>query len=645
MPVFDCSKISLKQGAKGDAVKTLQTHLKTLGYYNSTVDGSFGPVTYNAVCAFQRAYKLDVDGWFGEQSCKKLNQVVDSKNTQTTTTTTTTTANGNTTTLKQEGTLYLLDCSKTSLRRGAVNDSVKILQTMLKEYGYYTRQIDGDFGVFTEQGVKAYQRQHGHDPDGWFGPKTCNTLTAKYAQTIQQREAAKQAEATKTAQGQTEDKPLGWIKPEYLKELTYKLTVLPEVVVLPDVEYDASTATKNVTEGSVSTEVNFDCTKIDLKQGSSGEDVKKLQTILKARGYYTRAIDGEFGQYTAAAVKTLQSVQGNDPDGWFGQKTCQKLQQTTATSNQATGTQDKKPTNLVITDMQMPSLSDDMEGISHEVTVKTPYSTDRMNRLRRLQKTQFDIYYETTVFYHYEGYINELKVTQENGLMLIEIAMCGYTAFLDTQLEYERTAKRSELIKDIAKLCGLKANVDVTGLKDDEFTVKSTKETSTGSSGGGGLTEVHGNDCTPTNPISAWSFDINACHGNTKIGDSSANYAQDTKNMSAKEAILDVYNRFKYGTSTSSAVYWNNKFCPKQMWNKSGKIYGNCADISRLIKAVGEVHGLKVGIRHCTNHYYNLIEINGKTYRFDCCFKGGVTGRNYGGEVCNTLTKNGGPWS
>ena len=99
MAVFDCSKISLRQGATGDNVKTLQTHLKNLGYYNSTVDGSFGPVTYNAVCAFQRAYKLAVDGWFGEQTCKKLNQVVDSKNT---TTTSTTTTNGNTTTLNKK---------------------------------------------------------------------------------------------------------------------------------------------------------------------------------------------------------------------------------------------------------------------------------------------------------------------------------------------------------------------------------------------------------------------------------------------------------------------------------------------------------------------------------------------------------------
>ena len=126
----------------------------------------------------------------------------------------------------------------------------------------------------------------------------------------------------------------------------------------------------------------------------------------------------------------------------------------------------------------------------------------------------------------------------------------------------------------------------------------------------------------------------------------SANYAQDTKGMSAREAILDVQNRFHYGPSlASSAVYYNNRRCPQAMWTKTGKFWGNCADIARLVKAVGEVHGLKVGIRHCPNHYYNLIEVDGTVYKFDCCFRSGYTSSNYGNELCNNLTKNGGPWS
>jgi len=70
----------------------------------------------------------------------------------------------------------------------------------------------------------------------------------------------------------------------------------------------------------------------------------------------------------------------------------------------------------------------------------------------------------------------------------------------------------------------------------------------------------------------------------------------------------------------------------------------NCADISRLVKCLCDVHGTKCGIRHAYHHYYNLVEVNGKTYRFDCCFGSSGYMVNYGGELCNNLTKNGGPW-
>jgi peptidoglycan hydrolase-like protein with peptidoglycan-binding domain len=623
MAVFDCSKISLKKGSKGENVKTLQTHLKNLGYYNRKIDGDFGKYTKEAVKAFQKAYKITVDGWFGSKTCKKLNQAVDAKN------------NNN-----NNNTVESFDCKKVSLKRGSKDKAgVTKLQTMLKALGYYTRQIDGDFGKYTENAVKALQKATGHDPDGWFGPKTCPDLNKAYTA----RTGSSSAYTAKTGSSSVKQFKTTDTTPEHRRKLTAKLTVLPTVVVLPETEINPSTMTKTVTKGAINTDTNFDCSKINLSRGSKGGDVTKLQTILKARGYYTRQIDGAFGKYTKKAVIRLQQAQGNSPDGVFGPKTCSKLQGTSTTSNNATGTTDKKNTNLVITDFKSYSMNDDIEGLSHEVSISTPYSEDKMNRLRKLQKTQFDVYFGTDVIYQHEGYINEFKISQENDGLMIDLSLVGYTAFLDLQVDFEKTAKRSELIKELANLAGLKAEVDLTGLTDEEYTVKAQKAGT--NTGGGGLVEVHGNDCTDTFSISARSYDIDACHGNTKIGDSNANYARDTANMTAKEAILDVYNRFHYGPSlTSSAVYQNNRRCPQQMWTKTGKFWGNCADISRLVKAVGEVHGLKVGIRHCPSHYYNLIEVNGTVYRFDCCFSSGRTGARYGSELCNNLTKNGGPW-
>ena len=641
---LNCSKISLQRNQKNENVKKLQKALKTLKYYNTTVDSSFGPVTEQAVIAFQKAYSLKATGKVDEETCKKLTSVVAQKtttsSTSTSTSTSTTNKNG-----KDDTTITIavdkIDCTKVSLKNGSKGEQVTVLQQMLNKLGYYTKKIDGDFGYYTGLAVKAFQRKTGHTADGWFGTKTCPDLKKVF------NEKYGSSTKTSTTSTTTTAKNANKILPEfYEQQVGYKLTVLPDVVVLPDTELNAD-GSKTVTNGAINAVTNFDCSKINLKKGSKGDNVKALQNVLKARGLYTREVDGDFGKYTEQAVKSLQSQLGGlKSDGWFGQETCKKLQ---GTNNVGGGDKNKK-TNYVVTDFsQIPSVSDDVDGLSHEVTLQMVYSRERLKQLQRLQKTQFDMYLGDDIISSHEGYINEVKITPANHKFYIELTLVGYTVFLDKQLEnYEKTAKRSELLKDIITQLGLKPDINTAGLTDDEYTIKITKaSTSSSSEGGGGLTEVHGNDCTLTNPISARSFDIDTCYGNTKIGDSSANYAQDTRNMSAKEAILDLQRRFHYGPSlSSSAVYENNRFCPKKMWRSpsQGKFFGNCADAARLVKCVGEVHGLKVGIRHCPSHYYNLIEVNGKVYRFDLCFSSGYTGRNYGNELCNNLTKNGGPW-
>ena len=52
---------SLRKGATGTAVKTLQTNLKKLGFYTAYVDGSFGSTTESAVKAFQKKYGLTAE--------------------------------------------------------------------------------------------------------------------------------------------------------------------------------------------------------------------------------------------------------------------------------------------------------------------------------------------------------------------------------------------------------------------------------------------------------------------------------------------------------------------------------------------------------------------------------------------------------
>ena len=57
------------------------------------------------------------------------------------------------------------------------------------------------------------------------------------------------------------------------------------------------------------------------KYGSTGEEVRQIQTKLKTAGYYTGAVDGIFGAKTRDAVKAFQRDCGLTVDGIAGPKT------------------------------------------------------------------------------------------------------------------------------------------------------------------------------------------------------------------------------------------------------------------------------------------------------------------------------------
>ena len=147
---------SLRMGDSGSAVKDLQTKLKKLGYYDGTVDSTFGSGTYAAVRAFQKKYNLTADGVAGSETLKKLDTAY--KN-----------ADSNTST------------DDDSLRKGATGTAVKTLQTNLKKLGFYTAYVDGSFGSTTESAVKAFQKKYGLTADGVAGSATLKKIESAVA--------------------------------------------------------------------------------------------------------------------------------------------------------------------------------------------------------------------------------------------------------------------------------------------------------------------------------------------------------------------------------------------------------------------------------------------------------------------------------
>ena len=144
---------SLRMGDSGSAVKDLQTKLKKLGYYDGTVDSTFGSGTYAAVRAFQKKYNLTADGVAGSETLKKLDSAYKNADSD-----------------KDDG----------SLRKGATGSAVKNLQTKLKKLGFYNASIDGDYGDTTVAAVKAFQKKYNLTADGVAGSETLKKLDTAY---------------------------------------------------------------------------------------------------------------------------------------------------------------------------------------------------------------------------------------------------------------------------------------------------------------------------------------------------------------------------------------------------------------------------------------------------------------------------------
>jgi len=67
------------------------------------------------------------------------------------------------------------------LKRGMDNDSVAKMQQQLKDLGYYSGAVDGQFGDGTAEAVTLFQSQHGLDADGLAGSDTLSLLYSSNA--------------------------------------------------------------------------------------------------------------------------------------------------------------------------------------------------------------------------------------------------------------------------------------------------------------------------------------------------------------------------------------------------------------------------------------------------------------------------------
>ena len=61
-------------------------------------------------------------------------------------------------------------------KQGSTGETVRTIQTKLKNWGYYTGAVDGIFGWRTAQAVKWFQQKNGLKADGIVGQQTLSAL-------------------------------------------------------------------------------------------------------------------------------------------------------------------------------------------------------------------------------------------------------------------------------------------------------------------------------------------------------------------------------------------------------------------------------------------------------------------------------------
>lgn len=280
---------NLKEGTEHSSVADLQARLMELGFMENDEPTMFyGPVTADAVRAFQRQNNLAQDGITGPVTLASI--------------------------MSPEAKYYAISL-------GIAGEDVKRVQNRLYELGYLTseNEVNATFDALTEGAVIKLQEVNQLSVDGKVGQKTINLLYSE------------EVKPNLLAYGEKNEVVLSSQK--RLKELGYLTTV-------PDGDYGKDTVqavkqfqSRNglVVDGYLgpSTRVelrNLEATPNGLVIGEEGEGVERVQNLLSKHGYLPSGnVTGYYGEITEKAVKTFQENNRLTADGTVGIRTMAAL--------------------------------------------------------------------------------------------------------------------------------------------------------------------------------------------------------------------------------------------------------------------------------------------------------------------------------
>ncbi len=343
----------LKSGSKGERVKKLQKRLAALGYMSGSADGIYGSQTVTAVKRFQKAIEVKQNGEASVSLQKKLfsKNAPKYKPEATAKPKVTPTPKPKATPTPKPST-----SEYTRLEPGATGNAVKKLQKRLIELGYLDGSATGNYLSKTTAAVKAFQKAVGVKADGIARVGTQEKLFSKNAPAKEKATKAPdkatqtpESEYKKLKRGSTGEavkklqrrlKELGYFNGDiggnYLDKTVAAVKAFQKAVGIKDngvatVATQEKLFSKDAPAQAKPTAAPQEPTKAPeseykkLKQGDTGDRVKKLQKRLKELGYFDGDVGGNYLKKTTAAVKAFQKAIGVEADGVASVKLQERL--------------------------------------------------------------------------------------------------------------------------------------------------------------------------------------------------------------------------------------------------------------------------------------------------------------------------------
>lgn len=147
-PVRRRRERTLSEGAKGFIVGALQHRLQDKGFYNGSIDRSFGPRTKAAVMEFQTSVNLIATGIVDKTTWMIL--MTDNENAVTSAPVTEAPSVVTSTVISPANSSILFT-------KGDRGSKIRTLQTRLNQLGYEAGPVDGIFGNKTKTAVEQFQ--------------------------------------------------------------------------------------------------------------------------------------------------------------------------------------------------------------------------------------------------------------------------------------------------------------------------------------------------------------------------------------------------------------------------------------------------------------------------------------------------------